>query len=79
MQYLFLFLICFAATTLGAISGIGGGVIIKPVMDAVSMIRGRGGDAKVDPQRGTALAVGSALGGTLGKCIFDMIKTFFGQ
>lgn len=36
MQYLFYFLICLAATTLGAISGIGGGVIIKPVMDAVS-------------------------------------------
>ena len=31
-----IFLICFAATTLGAISGIGGGVIIKPVMDAIS-------------------------------------------
>ena len=30
------FLICIVATTLGAISGIGGGVIIKPVMDAVS-------------------------------------------
>jgi len=28
--------ICFVATTLGAVSGIGGGVIIKPVMDAVS-------------------------------------------
>lgn len=36
MLYLFYFLICIAATTLGAISGIGGGVIIKPVMDAVS-------------------------------------------
>ena len=36
MRYLFCFLICLAATTLGAISGIGGGVIIKPVMDAVS-------------------------------------------
>lgn len=36
MQELFLFVICICATTLGAISGIGGGVIIKPVMDAVS-------------------------------------------
>lgn len=36
MLYLFYFLICISATTLGAISGIGGGVIIKPVMDAVS-------------------------------------------
>lgn len=30
------FLICLAATTVGAISGVGGGVIIKPVLDAVS-------------------------------------------
>jgi uncharacterized membrane protein YfcA len=36
MLSVFYFLICFAATTLGAISGIGGGVIIKPVMDAIS-------------------------------------------
>ena len=36
MQELFLFLICICATTLGAISGIGGGVIIKPVLDATS-------------------------------------------
>lgn len=36
MQYIFYFLICIGATTLGAVSGIGGGVIIKPVMDAVS-------------------------------------------
>ena len=35
MLYLFYFLICVTATTLGAISGIGGGVIIKPVMDAL--------------------------------------------
>lgn len=30
------FLLCFIATGMGAVSGIGGGVIIKPVMDAVS-------------------------------------------
>ena len=33
---LFAFLISLGATTAGAISGIGGGVIIKPVLDAVS-------------------------------------------
>lgn len=32
----FIFLICITATAVGAISGIGGGVIIKPVLDAVS-------------------------------------------
>lgn len=36
MQELFLFFICLCATTVGAISGIGGGVIIKPVLDATS-------------------------------------------
>jgi len=34
MEYLFYSLICLLSTTLGAISGIGGGVIIKPVFDA---------------------------------------------
>ena len=34
MEYIFYSLICLLATTLGAISGIGGGVIIKPVFDA---------------------------------------------
>lgn len=33
---LLLFLVAIGASTIGAISGIGGGVIIKPVMDAVS-------------------------------------------
>lgn len=36
LQELVYFIICFICTTLGAISGIGGGVIIKPLMDAVS-------------------------------------------
>ena len=101
MMYLFYFLICIIATTMGAISGIGGGVIIKPVMDAVSgmgvstisflsgctvlgmsvvsMIRGRGGDARIDPRKGTLLAVGGALGGIVGKWIFDMVKSSFGN
>ena len=34
MQFLF-FLICFGASIIGAICGIGGGVIIKPIMDVV--------------------------------------------
>lgn len=99
MLYVSYFLICLAATTLGAISGIGGGVIIKPVMDAVSglsvstisflsgctvlamsivsVFRSWGGDARIDPQRGTLLAVGGAVGGVVGKGIFDIIKASF--
>ena len=101
MMSLIYFAICIAATTLGAISGIGGGVIIKPVMDAVSgmnvstisflsgctvlamsvvsMLRTKGGDAKLDPQRGTLLAIGGAVGGVAGKWIFDIVKTSFGN
>ena len=99
MLYLFYFFICITATTMGAISGIGGGVIIKPVMDAVSgldvstisflsgctvlamsvvsVLRSRGGDTKIDPQKGTLLALGGAVGGVAGKWIFDMVKSAF--
>ena len=101
MQYLFYSLICLLATTLGAISGIGGGVIIKPVFDAtvdlsvsqisflsgcsvlamsiVSLISSKGNDAKIDGKRTTPLAVGSAVGGVLGKLIFDYIKKTAGN
>lgn len=101
MLYIFYFLICIAATTLGAISGIGGGVIIKPIMDAVSsmsvstisflsgctvlamsvvsVLRSWGGNTKIDPKRGTLLAVGGAVGGIVGKWIFDLVKSAFGS
>ena len=96
MEYLFYSLICLISTTLGAISGIGGGVIIKPVFDAtvdlsvsqisflsgcsvlamstVSLLSSRGTEAKIDAKRTTPLAIGSAVGGVLGKLIFDVIK-----
>lgn len=101
MIYLVYLLICTVATTLGAISGIGGGVIIKPVFDAfaglpvaavsfmsgctvlamsvVSLLRSRGGDARVEPRRGTALALGAAAGGVAGKFIFDWVKRLSGN
>lgn len=37
MQFLF-FLICFGASVIGAICGIGGGVIIKPLLDAFGIL-----------------------------------------
>ncbi len=101
MIYLLYFCICITATTLGAISGIGGGVLIKPIMDTlgtmgastisflsgctvlsmaiVSLLRSRGGAAKVDPRQGTMLALGAASGGILGKLLFDMIKEGYGN
>jgi len=101
MQYFFYTLICLIATTLGAISGIGGGVIIKPLFDAlaplsvsqisflsgcsvlamsiVSLITSRGGEAKIDKARTTPLALGSAVGGVVGKLLFDVIKNAAGN
>ena len=101
MQYLFYSFICLIATTVGAISGIGGGVIIKPVFDAlapltvsqrsflsgcsvlamsiVSLLSSKSGDAKIDKARTTPLAIGSAIGGIVGKLIFDIIKRTAGN
>ena len=95
MQILFNFLICILATTVGGISGVGGGVIIKPVLDAASgmpvatisflsgctvlamtitsMIRSRGGEVKVERRRGTLLAIGAAVGGIVGKQLFELV------
>ena len=38
MIHLFIFLICFCACTVGAICGIGGGIIIKPALDAFGIM-----------------------------------------
>lgn len=79
----------------------GGGVIIKPVLDAVSgmpvatvsflsgctvlamtitsMIRSRGGDVKVEPRRGTLLAIGAAIGGVAGKELFELVRAAGGM
>lgn len=38
MLYLIFFIICFSASVIGAICGIGGGVIIKPVLDAFGVM-----------------------------------------
>lgn len=95
------FLICLIASVLGAISGIGGGVIIKPVMDALgtlevstisflsgctvlamttmTLYRNRNSEVKIDKVKGTCLAIGAAVGGLLGKQIFDAVKTMSGN
>jgi len=38
MIFLFVFLVCFGASIIGAICGIGGGVIIKPALDAFGIL-----------------------------------------
>ena len=101
MEILFSFLICLLATTIGGISGVGGGVIIKPVLDATSgmpvatvsflsgctvlamtitsMLRSRGGEVKVEPRRGTLLAIGAAVGGVVGKELFELVRASGGS
>lgn len=99
MVNLVFFLISLLATTVGAISGIGGGVIIKPVLDAfgllsvstISFLSGLhsafhvGGVAAEKPRQrretGSAqkhiLAIGAAVGGVVGKYLFDLMKGWF--
>ena len=38
MQYTVFFLVCFTTSIIGAICGIGGGVIIKPVLDSLGVM-----------------------------------------
>ena len=91
------FLICFCASVAGAICGIGGGVIIKPVLDSfgimsvstISFLSGctvlsmttysvisskRSGASRIDQKTGFPLAVGAAIGGVLGKNLYQIIK-----
>lgn len=89
------FLVCLAASTIGGICGIGGGVVIKPVLDAMNIMSvstvsflsactvlsmslvsvWRNRKQLFDGGRtGTLLAIGAALGGVIGKLLFDLLK-----
>lgn len=94
------FLICFFASIIGAICGIGGGVIIKPVLDAfqvmdvasISFLSGctvlsmttysvikskMSGKSNLDQKITLPLAIGSIIGGILGKWMFRVLVLFF--
>ena len=94
------FLVSISSSIVGSICGIGGGVIIKPVLDAmgimsvssISFLSGctvlamsvvsvyknvRAGTAKLNVR--TGLAVGAALGGVVGKSMFQMLKESVGN
>ncbi len=96
MEILFL-LISFVASVAGAICGIGGGVIIKPVLDvaglasvaAVNFLSGctvlamslysvgrsmAARESNINLPIGTPLAIGSAVGGVLGKQLFLFVS-----
>lgn len=98
--YILFWLISFGASIAGAICGIGGGVIIKPVLDAfgvlsvstISFLSGctvlamtcysvlkskTSGESLIDMRTGTPLAIGAAIGGVVGKSMFQALSNLF--
>lgn len=97
MTLILVFAVCFFSCIVGAICGIGGGVIIKPALDALgimdvatisflsgctvlsmttySVVRSKlSGSSRIDQHTGIPLALGAAIGGILGKNLFQMIR-----
>lgn len=102
MTYFLFFIISFLASIVGAICGIGGGVIIKPLLDSfgildVKTISFLSGctvlamstysfvvakvkkESLVDMKIGTPLAIGAAVGGVVGKSLFQALVRSFDQ
>lgn len=102
MTYFLFFMISFLASIVGAICGIGGGVIIKPLLDSfgildVKTISFLSGctvlamstysfvvakvkkESLVDMKIGTPLAIGAAVGGVVGKSLFQALVRSFDQ
>lgn len=97
---LFVFAVCLAASTVGGVCGIGGGVVIKPLLDATGMMsvstlsflsgltvlamamvnvwKNRRSKA-IDIRRSLPLGIGAAVGGVLGKQVFQVLKTAIGS
>lgn len=98
--YLLFWLISFGASIAGAICGIGGGVIIKPTLDAFgvlsvssisflsgctvlamtcySVFKGKmSGESLIDMKTGTPLGIGAAIGGVVGKSMFQALSNLF--
>ncbi len=96
------FIVSILSSTVGSVCGIGGGVIIKPVLDAtgimdvssISLLSGctvlamsvvsvykniRSGSARLNVRTATGLAVGAAVGGVLGKSMFQSLKSCVGD
>ena len=102
MTYIIFFAVSILASVVGAICGVGGGVFMKPALDAVGVLpvntitflstctvismtsynvlssamstKKGGSDNLIDWNLTTWLAVGSAIGGVIGKYLYDIIK-----
>ena len=94
-MYVLFFLISFLASSVGAVCGIGGGIITKPVLDAtgimgvgevsflsgctvlamsaISVYKSVRKRRLTDLKTTTPLAIGAAVGGIVGKQIFEII------
>lgn len=94
-----LFIVSITASALGAIAGFGGGVIIKPVLDAIgvlpvstisflsgctvlsmsvsSLAKSRNNGIKLNVKTSTPLALGSVIGGVIGKILFQYVREGF--
>jgi len=97
---IFVFAVCLAASTIGGICGIGGGVVIKPLLDAtgimsvttlsflsgltvlamavVNVWKNRKNKA-IDMKRSLPLGIGAAVGGVIGKQLFQSLKAAVGS
>jgi len=105
MTYVIFFVVSILASVVGAICGVGGGVFMKPALDAVGVLpvntitflstctvsemtsynvitaaintKKGGNDNLIDWNLTTWLAIGSAIGGVIGKNIYSNIKAGF--
>jgi len=98
--YLLFSLIGFLTSIVGSISGIGGGVFVKPLLDAfgvlsvsvVSFLSGctvlamsyysvfmtiKNKESVINAKTSTPLAIGAAIGGVIGKNIFNILAVTF--
>lgn len=99
-QYILVFAVCFLASLLGPLCGIGGGVIIKPVVDAMNVMsvstvsflssmsvlimslstlaqNAASGQSDIDARAMSPIAVSSAVGGVIGKMLFNRLESVF--
>lgn len=100
MQTFFAFIVCLVASTIGGVCGIGGGVVIKPLLDAAGIMsvstlsflsgltvlfmamvnawKNRRSKA-IDMYRSLPLGIGAAVGGLIGKQVFQLLQNAVGS